>query len=132
MPTNPIRRHLRNTPISIPKYKRLPLVVSQRQNRKRRTIQNRPKPRIHSPRLRRNKHRMDCEGGRPRLLIQRQIQGAHKQAVCAYSTSRIKHESYWKPGGTMTAVCNPWNGHILDKGADNRMGNWSYVNLRGK
>jgi hypothetical protein len=32
----------------------------------------------------------------------------------------------------MTAVCNPWNGHLVDKGADSRLGNWSYVTLRGK
>jgi hypothetical protein len=32
----------------------------------------------------------------------------------------------------MTAVCNPWNGHVIDKGADNRMGNWSYITMRGK
>jgi hypothetical protein len=31
----------------------------------------------------------------------------------------------------MTAVCSPWNGHVIDKGADNRLGNWSYVTLRG-
>jgi hypothetical protein len=32
----------------------------------------------------------------------------------------------------MTAVCNPRNGHVIDKGADNRMGNWSYITMRGK
>jgi hypothetical protein len=32
----------------------------------------------------------------------------------------------------MTAVFNPWNGHVINKGADNRMGNWSYITMRGK
>jgi hypothetical protein len=74
----------------------------------------------------------DCEEGCPRSIIQQQIQGAYNHAVCAYSTSRIKHDAYWKPGGTITAVYNPWNGHVIDKGADNRLGNWSYATLRGK
>jgi hypothetical protein len=30
----------------------------------------------------------------------------------------------------MTAVYSPWNGYVIDKGADNRLGNFSYVALR--
>jgi hypothetical protein len=32
----------------------------------------------------------------------------------------------------MTAVYSPWNGHVIDKGEDNRLENWSYITLRGK
>jgi hypothetical protein len=32
----------------------------------------------------------------------------------------------------MTTVCNPLNGRVIDKGADNRLGNWSYVTPRGQ
>jgi hypothetical protein len=74
----------------------------------------------------------DCEGGRPRKMLQQQMAGAYNHAICAYSKSRLKQDSFWKPGRTMTEVCNPWNGHVIDKGADNRMGNWSYITMRGK
>jgi hypothetical protein len=32
----------------------------------------------------------------------------------------------------MTAVCNPWNGHVVDQGSDNRLGNYSYCTLKVK
>jgi hypothetical protein len=32
----------------------------------------------------------------------------------------------------MTAVCNPWSGHVVDQGSDNRLGNYSYCLLKGK
>jgi hypothetical protein len=32
----------------------------------------------------------------------------------------------------MTAVCNPWNGHVVNQGSDNRLGNCSYCTLKGK
>jgi hypothetical protein len=32
----------------------------------------------------------------------------------------------------MTAVCNPWNGHVVDHGSDNRLGNYSYCALKGQ
>jgi hypothetical protein len=35
----------------------------------------------------------DCEGGRPRKMIQQQMTGAYNHAICAHSTSRIKKDS---------------------------------------
>jgi hypothetical protein len=32
----------------------------------------------------------------------------------------------------MTTVCNPWNGHVVDQGSDNRLGNYSYCTLKKK
>jgi hypothetical protein len=34
--------------------------------------------------------------------------------------------------GTMTAVANPWHGHVTDSDADRCLGSWSYITLQGK
>jgi hypothetical protein len=36
-----------------------------------------------------------------------------------------------EPGGTVTAVANPWHGHITDSDADRQLRNWSYITLQG-
>jgi hypothetical protein len=64
--------------------------------------------------------------------IRKQVVGAYAHASCSFSTSRLKHTALYKPGGTMTAVCNPWNGHVVDQGSDNKLGNYSYCTLKGK
>jgi hypothetical protein len=71
--------------------------------------------------------------GMARKTTTSQMRGAYKHAVCALSDSRIRsRNSPYKPGGTLTAVANPWHGHVIDKGNDSRLGTWSYVTLQGK
>jgi len=41
--------------------------------------------------------------------------------------------SDYKPGGTLTAICDNWVSRVLHKGGDPYgLGRWSYVTLRGK
>jgi hypothetical protein len=74
----------------------------------------------------------DHNNGHGMKSITKQFVGAYAHARCSFSTSRLKHTSLYKPGGTMTAVCNPWNGHVVNQGSDNRLGNYSYCTLKGK
>jgi hypothetical protein len=68
-----------------------------------------------------------------RKITTSHMRGAYKHAVCALSDSRIRsRNSPYKPVGTLTAVANPWHGHVIDKGNDSRLGNCSYVTLQGK
>jgi hypothetical protein len=71
--------------------------------------------------------------GMARKITTSQIKRAYNHTVCTFSDSRIRtRDSPYKPGGTLTAVANPWHGHVIDTGADKRLGNWTYVTLRGK
>jgi hypothetical protein len=71
--------------------------------------------------------------GMARKITTTQIKKAYNHAVCTFSDSRIRtRDSPYKPGGTLTAVANPWHGHVTDTGSDSRLGNWTYVTLRGK
>jgi hypothetical protein len=74
----------------------------------------------------------DHNNGHGMKTITKQVVGAYAHARCSFSTSRLKHTALYKPGGTMTAVCNPWNGHVVDHGSDNRLGNYSYCTLKGR
>jgi hypothetical protein len=67
---------------------------------------------------------MNYKDGMARKITTSQMCGAYKHAVCALSNSRIRlRNSLYKPGGTLTAVANPWHGHVIDKGNDSRLGN---------
>jgi hypothetical protein len=71
--------------------------------------------------------------GMARKITISQVKQAYNHAVCAFSDSRIRTKnSPYKPGGTMTAVANPWHGHVTDSEVDSRLGNWSYITLQGK
>jgi hypothetical protein len=71
--------------------------------------------------------------GMARKITTSQIKRAYNHAVCTFYDSRIRtRDSPYKPGGTLTAVVNPWHGQVIDTDADNRLGNWTYVTLRGK
>jgi hypothetical protein len=71
--------------------------------------------------------------GMARKITTTQIKKAYNHAVCTFSDSKIRtRDSPYKPGGTLTAVANPWHGHVTDIGSDTRLDNWTYVTLRGK
>ena len=70
--------------------------------------------------------------GAPAKATYSNLRLAHKQAVFQHSSSRTEFSSPYKPGGTMTAVTNPWHGKVVDKGSDNLYGNWSYITLAGQ
>jgi hypothetical protein len=77
----------------------------------------------------------DCnyKDGMARKITTSQMRGSYKHAVYAFSDSRIRsRNSPYKPGGTLTAVANPWHGHVIDKDNDSSLGNWSYVTLQDK
>jgi hypothetical protein len=71
--------------------------------------------------------------GMTRKVTTSQIKRSYNHAVCNFSDSRVRtRDSPCKPGGTLTAAASPWHSHVIDTGADNRLGNWTYVTLRGK
>jgi hypothetical protein len=50
-----------------------------------------------------------------------------------YSTSKIKFEGRYKPGGTVTAVLGNWSHRVVDSASDaTGCGRWSYVTYGGK
>ena len=63
----------------------------------------------------------------------RQVTTTYDTTACWIgSSSQIKGENCFKPGGTATVVMEENTGRILDKGTDPwKMGRWSYVLIRG-
>jgi hypothetical protein len=60
------------------------------------------------------------------------MQRIYHQVKISTSSSTIKYNTLYQPGGTLTMVTDKYTGRVTSRGADTELGRWSYQHLLGK
>ncbi len=60
------------------------------------------------------------------------LQKVYHHVRVSTSSSTIKYNTPYQPGGTMTAVTDNYVGRVTEIGSDKEMGRWSYVRVLGR